>query len=621
MARAIQVEKEISKDNILELYLNVIFVGGNNVNGVALGAEYYFGKNVKDLSVAECAFMAGINNEPNRYNPFNGMDDAKKKLIDNRTKTVLDKMLDLDYITKEQYDAAYKEIADGLKFSQGKLGSDTIYSFHTEAAINEVIEQLMEEKDMSRDMAETTVYGGGLKIYTTQRTGIQAAVEEEMNNDKYIIDSYSNPGEHSQAAMVIIDHTTGEVVACGGKLGPKETNGDLNRATQIKKQVGSSMKPLSVIAPAVNEGIISPASVYKDEATDFGGGYTPKNYYGGYRGYQTVREAISISGNIIPLKILQELGVDKSIDYLKKMGMTTIDDSEGLSIGLGGLRNGAYPLEVAAAYATIANDGTYIEPTFYKEVKNADDEVILKPNQEKREVLTKSNAYIVKSIVTAPVVMPGGTATYCAIDGMDVCAKTGTTDDDFDRWLCGFTPYYTAAVWFGYDKNEEVHYYGSPSNPAGGIWSSVMKAIHEGLEPKTFEQPSNIVTETVCHDSGLLPGENCEDLVEDIFLANMVPTKHCGLNSRKYQICADSGLLAIPGVCPNVEEKSFVDDEESIPTTTCNIHKAPEATPKPTTTPKTTPKPTATPTPTPTPAQTPTPTQEPPDTPEVTPDG
>lgn len=612
MARAIQVEKEISKDNILELYLNVIFVGGNNVNGVALGAEYYFNKNVKDLDLAECAFLAGVNHSPNMYNPFNGMDEAKDKKIKNRTKTVLDKMLELDYINKDEYNAAYEKVNAGLPFEQGKLGSDTIYSYHTEAAINEIIEQLMKEKDMSRDMAETTVYGGGLKIYTTQKSDVQAAVDEEMQKDKYILDSYNNPDAHSQAAMVIIDHTTGRVVACGGQLGEKTTNGDLNRATQIKKQVGSSMKPLSVIAPAVNEGIISPSSVYEDAATNFGGGYTPKNYYGGYRGYQTVREAISISGNIIPLKILQELGVDKSIEYLKKMGFSTIDDNEGLSLGLGGLRNGAYPLEVAAAYATIANDGTYIEPTFYVEVKNSDDEVILKPNQETREVLDKGCAYLTKSIITAPVVMPGGTATYCAIPGMDVCAKTGTTDDDFDRWLCGFTPYYTAAVWFGYDQNEEVHYYGSPSNPAGGIWSSVMKIIHADLTPKEFEQPSNVITLTVCKDSGLLPSEQCGDLITDIFVEKFAPTEHCGVNSQVYQICEDTGMLAIPGACPNIIEKVFREGAEGIPTETCNVHKKPEETPKPS------PSPTIKPSPSPSLPE-PSPTANVPDKPEETP--
>ncbi len=610
MARAIQVEKEISKDNILELYLNVIFVGGNNINGVALGSEYYFNKNVKDLDLAECAFLAGINHSPNKYNPFENMDDAKKKMINDRTKTVLDKMRDLGYASKEDYDAAYAKLdGEGLPFSQGNLGSSTIYSYHTEAAINEIINQLMEEKDMSRDMAETTVYGGGLKIYTTQKPNVQSAIDEEMKKEKYQKASKKNPGTHSQAAIVVIDHTTGKVVGVGGQLGEKTTNGDLNRGTQTKRQVGSAMKPLSVIAPAVNEGIISPASVYKDEKTTFPGNYTPENYYHSFHGPQTVREAITISGNIIPLKILQEVGVEKSIDYLRKMGITTIDDNEGLSIGLGGLRNGASVLEIAGAYATIANDGTYIEPTFYSEVKNASDEVILTPNQETREVLDKSSAYIVKSIVTAPVVGAGGTATYCAIPNMDVAAKTGTTDDNFDRWLCGFTPYYTAATWFGYDQNEKINYDGSPSNPAGGIWDGVMTAIHTGLPGKRFDKPADIVQATVCKDSGLLPSEGCTNLVTDIFISSRVPTKHCSTNSRKYQICVDSGLLAIPGVCPNVEEKSFVDEEDKIPTQMCNIHKqeetpTPSASPssKPQVTPSSTPptsKPTSSPSPSP----------------------
>ena len=593
MARAIQVEKEISKDDILELYLNVIFVGGDNINGVALGSEYYFNKNVKDLTVAEAAYLAGINHTPNSYNPFYGKTEEQKqehiKMGHARTKVVLGKMKQLGYISQEQYDSAIEEVNNGLPFAQGSMSSGVIYTAHTEAALKQIVEQMMEEKGMSKDMAETKVYGGGYKIYTTQVTSIQNTMQEEMSKDKYIISGRkknadgSLVNEQSQAAMVIIEPSTGKVVGCVGKLGAKTTNGDLNRATQSARQVGSAMKPISVVGPAVQEGIVAPASVYEDKQTsEFTGKPWPKNYDNRYLGKQTVRETIKISHNIIPVRILKELGVGKSIEYLNKMGLTGVDESVGLTLALGSKE--FTTLQMAAAYATIANDGVYISPTFYNKVVDSNGETVIEPNQTKTEVFGKSEDFLIKSIVTEPVVGSGGTATYCAISGMDVAAKTGTTDSDYDRWLCGFTPYYAAACWYGYDINEEVIYKkATPTNPAGGIWSAVMKQIHTGLEGKRFEVPANVIKATVCHDSGLLPSGNCSRKVTDYFIDTRVPKTRCGVAStaKQYAICEESGLLAIDGACTKVIKKSYSDGEE-IPSTFCNIHKvapAPSASP------------------------------------------
>lgn len=626
MARAIQIEKEISKDEILELYLNIIFVGGNNINGVALGAEYYFNKNVSTLDIAESAFLAGINHTPNSYNPFTA-DEAKNKAnIENgkqRTKTVLAKMKELKYITDDEYNAAVAEVENGLAFSKGTLAADTIYTSHTEAAINQIVEQLMSEKGMSREMAETKVYGGGYKIYTTQVTTIQNTMQEEMSKDKYIMTGKKKNADgtlinaQSQAAMVVIDHTTGNVVGCVGNLGTKTKNGDLNRATQSKRQVGSAMKPLSVIGPAVQEGVINASSVYEDKAIDWYGAPV-KNYYNGYKGKQTVREAIRISGNIIPITILRDTGLSKSISYLNKMGLTGIDESVGLTLALGAKEFS--PLEIAAAYATIANDGVYIQPTFYTKVLDADGNLVIEPHQTRTEVFSKSNDYIIKSIVTEPVVGSGGTATYCRMSGYDVAAKTGTTDNDYDRWLCEFTPYYTAACWYGYDINEEVVYTkASPTNPAGGICSAVMKSIHSSLAlpAKTFTKPDDIVTATVCKDSGLLPSPTCTNLITDIFVKGRVPTSYCSApdSQKEYAICEDTGLLAIEGVCPHIIYKKFIDDTELPPTESCNVHKAPTpaetTTPSPTTTTKPTPTETTSPSPTTTTKPTPTETTTP----------
>lgn len=403
------------------------------------------------------------------------------------------------------------------------------------------------------------------------------------------------------------------------------------------------MKPIAVIGPAVQEGIISPASVYEDKQTSefsVDGKPWPKNYYGSFYGKQTVREAIKISGNVIPVRILNQIGVSKSVEYLNKMNMTV--QSPGLALALGSAE--FTPLQMAAAYATIANDGTYIQPTFYSKVVDSKGNIIIEPHQTKTEVFGKSESYIIKSILTEPVVGAataathgrGGTATYCKIPGMSVCAKTGTTDDDYDRWLCGFTSYYAAACWYGYDINEEVKYTkASPTNPAGGIWSAVMKNIHSGLEARTFIKPDDVVQATVCHDSGLLPSEECTNLVTDWFIKSKVPTERCETENpdKEYAICEESGMLAVEGACPRIVAKK-VSELEVVPTQNCSIHKIPEPIPsveptvpevapsveptpsggpseKPTTTPDTSTTPSTTTSPKPsTPTTTPAPTPE-----------
>ncbi len=592
MARAIQVEKEISKDDILELYLNIIFVGGKgNLHGVALAAEYYFDKDVSTLDIAESAFLAGINHSPSSYDPFAENKEKRNehlKLCHDRTKVVLGKMIELGFITQDEYDKAVKKVDKGLPFSKGSLSAGVIYTDHTEAALNQIIEQLMEEKGMTREMAETKVYGGGYKIYTTQDSSLQKIAEKEMKQKKYIKSGRAKEkgkkiNDHTQSAIVIIDHKEGKVVACVGRLGEKESNGVLNRATQSKRQVGSAMKPLAVITPAVQEGIIAPGSVYSDTATrEFSnnGKIWPENYYHSFRGKMTVRKAIEISGNVIPVRILNEVGLDKAIEYLGRMGMDVGNSDVGLSLALGGKEFS--PLQIAAGYATIANDGLYIEPTFYRKVVDSSGNIVIEPNQKKDQILGKSEDYLVKSIVTQPVVGGSGTATFCRMSGFDVAAKTGSTDDYYDRWLCEFTTYYTAACWYGYDIREKIVYSGSPSNPAGAICSAIMKSIHKDLEPTKFEKPDDIVKATVCRDTGLLPSSGCPT-VTDIFIESKLPTERCKTKSsaKSYLICNESGLLAISGVCPKTTRTVFGDGEKP-PSELCNIHKATETTPSPT---------------------------------------
>ena len=547
-AKAYQVERMISKDQILELYLNILYVGGEgNLHGVELGAEYYFNKSAKDLSLAECAFMAGINTSPSAYNPFDETTDNTEK-INNKTKTVLGKMQELGFIDQGEYNTAIAEVDAGLNFSKGDVSTSSNYSYHTDAVLDQVITQVMEERGVSRQIAENYVYSSGLTIYSTVDKDIQARVEEEYKKDKYIKSGRDKDkdgnlvNEHTQSGMAIIDYKTGNVVAVAGGLGEKSGAG-WNRATQMKKQTGSSIKMIADVAPALEEGVITPSTRYMDEKTDFGSNYTPKNDNDKYKNASMdIREFIALSRNIPAVKIMKELTPKKSIEYLQKMGLESIDeeDDQVLSLAIGGMTHGASPLEMAAAYGTIANDGVYITPTFYTKVVDKDGNTVLTPNQEETRVFSEQTAYLAKSIAEEPVTASNGTATYCKISGMDVAAKTGTTDNSYDRWLCGFTPYYAAATWFGYDNNEEVK--GFTQNPAGQIWDAIMTDIHKDLEDATFERPSGIVEETVCRTTGCLATTGCTDTYTEIFASNHLPEKCQGHGSQS--ICSESKKVA-----------------------------------------------------------------------------
>lgn len=615
-AKAYQVERMISKDQILELYLNILYVGGEgNLHGVELGSQYYFNKSAKDLDLAECSFLAGINSSPNYYNPYklyneNDTEEKRAERIKSKCLTVLSKMKELGYVTNdEEYNAAVAKVEAGLTFTKGIAATQaSSYSYHTDALIEQVINQVMEEKGVSREIARNYVYSSGLTIYSTVDTNIQTRVEAETKETKYVKSGRekntdgSLKNEHTQAAMVIIDHKTGNVLGVSGGLGEK-SGANLNRGTQSVRQPGSSIKPIAVISPAIQEKVITAATVYDDVQTQFDGNYKPKDDGNKYRGLINIRDIIAYSQNVPEVKIMKELTPGKSIDYLRNFGITSLKKAEEvkdskdpnahdeyLSLAVGGANDGISPLEMAAAYAAIANNGEYITPTFYSKVVDANGNTVLTPNQERKRVISEQNAYIVKTILQEPV--KKGTATYCAISGMDVAAKTGTTDGSKDRWLCGFTPYYAAACWFGYDQPEEV--YGFGTNPAGQIWDNVMTDIHKGLASATFTKPDGIVKATVCRTTGCLAASGCTSTYEEIFTSDNMPSKCEGHGTQR--ICKESKLLANE-YCPETESSNYgvVPPKEKLNlwkpvngstssknqiTEVCTIHKKPEEKPK-----------------------------------------
>lgn len=585
MARAYNVEKILSKDQILELYLNKIFMG-STVYGVGMASEYYFNKPVAELDLAQCAFLAGINHTPNSYNPFDEEDD-NSEIIKKRTKEVLFQMKDQGYITnEEEYNLAVQEVENGLAFSQGNLNSKISYSYHTVEAIKSAIADIQKEKDVDEDTAKMMIYNKGYTIYTTQDTSIQDRMEEEFLKDKYIKSGKKKKEDgtllnnHTQAAMVIIDHKTGQVVATVGGLGSDSNSVGINRAVR-GKQTGSSMKPLACEAPALEKGIITAGTVYDDSATSFGANYNNPHNSGGFNGLMTIRTALAQSSNIVHLKIMKELGPANAIEFLAKMGINIDKKHESITLALG--TADVTPLDMAGAYAAIANNGEYITPIFYTKVEDSNGNVVVEAKQEKRRVMSEANAYVLQNLLTAPA--RSGTAAVCSMSNMDVGAKTGSTDNYVDRWLCGFTPYYTAATWFGFDYSENPVF---STNNAANIWAAVMKDIHKNLKSARFQKPSNVVYATICEDSGCLATDSCERKISEVFVKGTVP-KQCE-GHTKLTICKETGKIANE-FCTDVEEKTFLvkpakentklwstnaGDKYNIPTETCDVHKKPE---------------------------------------------
>ena len=530
--QAFLLETKLSKEEILEGYLNIIYVGPG-IYGVDCGAKYYFNKSASELSLEECAFLAGINHSPNSYNPFTEEDNSEK--IRNRTITVLDKMKELGYIDENSYNQAVTNVDNGLKFKKGEVEakSDGVYSYHTDALITEITNDIEEKYNISEDFAKNYINMAGLTIHSTEDSKIQSEVEKECEKSKYVLKS-SIGGDNSQAAMVVMNHKTGEVLACVGSLGEKTQARPFNRATQSVRQTGSSIKPLAILAPAIDKKIITASSVYDDTEKDFEDGYHPVDYNKPL-GEITVRRAVESSQNIPFVEIMEELTPKTSIKYLEEMGITTLTENDnGLPLALGGLDKGISPLQMAGAYSTIANDGKYIEPTFYSQIDRQNGSKILESKQRTKQVFSKEVAYILKNLLIQPVIGENGTATYCKISGVDVAAKTGTTDENYDRWLCGFTPYYTAVTWYGFDQNESIDFNGR--NPAGLIWANVMARIHAGLQTARFEKPSGVLARTVCSETGKIATTGCPNTYTEYFLWFTVPdtcTKHQGTEITK----------------------------------------------------------------------------------------
>lgn len=519
MMRAVALEKQLSKDEILTMYLNIVYFA-NNCNGVEAASNVYFNKSAMDLSIEEAASIAGITQFPSQFDPFTHPD----KNIEKRN-LVLKKMRELGYISESEY--AQAASSDLVVSNAHKHTGGRITSYFVDQVVNDVINDLVEQKGYSVDFATQQVYNGGLKIYATLDPDIQNIMEEVFTDTS----NFPRTGKGAQSAMVVIDPYTGKVKGIIGGLGEKTDIRGWNRATQAKRQPGSSLKPLSAYAPAVDTGKITEVTILKDEKITIGDDkWSPKNSYEGFLGDMTAKEAVMRSSNIPAVKVLDMIGVSTSFGYLQnKFHLTTLvdDDKNYSSLALGGLTKGVSVEEMAAAYSTFVNSGKYIKPYTYSQVLDSSGQVLLSNSANSTQAISAASAYIMADLLYSVVNGPYGTGRGAALSsGISTYGKTGTTDDDCDKWFVGFTPYYVGACWYGFDTPSSITAAGVSGNPTVSPWKKVMDKIHASLNPKELTRPSNVVEATVCEFSGMIATETCNS-TRGYFVEGTQPKAYC----------------------------------------------------------------------------------------------
>ena len=492
IVRALLVERQLSKTEILEAYLNTISLG-NGICGVQVAANYYFNKDVSELTLTECAALAAITKNPSEYNPVSGAEANTE-----RRRTVLDKMLELGKITYEEYDAAYNTplVLDDSREEDLEV---EINSYFVDALIDQVIGDLAEKYNLSTSLASTMFYNGGFKIYATVKPEIQSKMEEVYSD----IDTYfpqtakkeNGDKVHVQSAMTVMDYS-GHIVGIVGGAGEKTTNRGLNRATDSPRQPGSTMKPLGVYALAIEKDIVNYTSSVLDQPIKnyyADGKSGPKEWYGYYKGTVKLNYAIRKSMNTIPVRLLQEIGIDASYDFLVNKlhcGHLVEADKNLAALALGGTNYGLTTTESAAAYAIFGNQGVYHKPTTYYKVERPNGDVVLEYDETGEQAISPTSATVMNHLLQEVVYGSEGTGRgISGFSSMKAFAKTGTSSESNDLWMVAGSPYYVGSVWYGFDSQSKVDNGGA----AAKIWKDVMKDVHKDLEKKEFEDSEDVV--------------------------------------------------------------------------------------------------------------------------------
>ncbi len=607
--RALNLEKVKSKEEIMTAYLNIIYLGCG-CDGVQSAANYYFGKDVSELSLVECASLAAIVKNPSQYDPKYHDDNwvnskgVEKKGNAERRWIVLDQMKERGFITEEECVSAQNEDLVIVTHAEDEnpVADEgmMIYNWYTESLISQLRDDLMEKYGVSQKTASLMVYNSGYSIYIPMDPEVQDTLELVYENDDQYFPS-TGVGLQPESAMVICDPYTGDVLGLVGGRGEKILNRGLNRATQATRPPGSSIKPISVYAPAMDDGLITYGAVVDDTpvmfntylaaaATEWSAAVYaydpyPTNLPVVYDGLTTINRAVTTSKNTVAMKVLQMIGIDKAFDFMKnelhfdslidsyvKADGEVITDRGLAALSLGQPNYGVTVEEMTAAYCMFQNNGLYNEPKLYLKVVDAEGNIVLENKDDPDIVISDETASIMTIMMEK--VMNEGTGTGCTLrHTVDVAGKTGTTSADFDRYFTGYTPYYVGSVWTGYDMNQSLSAFGE--NPSLVVWDTVMTMLHQkyidaaanGGEPlRTFERAPGIVEVTYCKDSGLLPTDACRMDPRGVrtevgyFSRESAPKEYCDTHVAVKR-CSTYGLIA-SDECPSVYYTSLIRIED-----------------------------------------------------------
>ncbi len=617
--RALELEKRYEKDEILEAYLNEVFFG-QSCYGVVTASRMYFNKDVSDLTLAECASLMGITNNPSMYDPT--LSSWTRENNRERQLTILGAMLEQGKISQEEYDEAKAEdivFSNGFTISGKYVGSDgtatdpepdeppaddaespadeeepTIkgrYSWFTEAMIGDVADALVEKygiTDKVRDNGTTytayeqawdMVHGKGYKIYTTQNPKYQKIAEDvcyDLSNIPYTSSYTNSAGEQVedqlQIALTIVDPTNGYVVAMIGGAGEKQADRVWNWAVNAR-QCGSAIKPVSTYAPALDDGTINGASVIDDYPMLLNGDVWPRNANWRYQGLTALHKALAQSLNTCAVRTNLAYGVDRSYEFLvNKLGFENLTYTDSQQVGnmaLGGFEKGVTTEEMAAAYAAFVNEGVYTKPRTFVRVEDANGNVILENEAQSSVAMKNTTAAIINHLLQEAAL--NGTGYEAQFSGMHIAGKTGSTNSNKDRYFVGYTPYYSCAVWAGYEHNQRIV---ASGNPCSAIFRKVMSAIHEELPDKDFFSCAGLTSVAVCADSGMLASENCaldvrgSRVYTALVAADNAPTSVCTMHTApSYTVNmadSDGNVTTVTGSVLNYQRELIQGHDEIV---------------------------------------------------------
>ena len=539
--RALEMEKNFSKTQILEAYLNT-FSLGSKVAGIESAAKYYFGKTTSELDLAECCAIVCITKYPGWYDPYISPEDNKIQ-----RDYILRTLLENEMITQTQYDAAKAE-SDSMTFDEANRESGStsaLYDYFTDTVIEQVYQDLKTYKNLSSEEAYDLLYRGGLTIYTTMDPKVQAAVEKAAWNTDiwpdYKLDSEGNRLENQIEGALVVMNYDGEVVGIANGIREKTTSLSLLRGYTTTRQTGSSMKPVAVYAPAIELKKIHFSSLFQDIATEkVNGRPWPTNFTNTYGTPITVYKAVAKSLNTIAVEVMQLIGVDFSFDFLtSSLGYTTLvdgrwDDAQGmtltdrtLSMALGGLTDGCTVTEMCAAYASFGNLGVYKSPRFYTLIEDYTGDVVLDKNKvcQTNQAMSAQTAYIMNQILQGVTREGTGTSVRKGAK-FTTASKTGTTSDNNDFWTIALNPYYCCAGWMGYDQNGKMTPYSLHYDVQYAV-RDILNEITNDLPEKEFERPEGITTASFCLSSGFLAGSGCGSTRTGYYTKDNMPNSKC----------------------------------------------------------------------------------------------